>query len=421
MKFISLFSGIGGFDLALENAGMKCIAQVEIDKSCLRLLESKWSKVRRFTDVKECGRHNLSTTADLICGGFPCQDLSVAGKRAGLAGERSGLWWEFARIIDELNPKWFIIENVFGLLSSNNGKDFAIILRWMAERGYGVAWRVLDSKYFGVPQRRRRVFIVGHFADGRAAEILFEPEGSDRDIAPSGEEGESPSAYAIRRAQTGSNGWGIDTIAHTLDETGGDSVATQVGALQARDYKGVGTQYAEENKLVVEEDPLMFTVRCGKDGGGKGYLGSVDQAMTVGGNTQYLAEPPTVGALQARDSKGIGSTIDDKLIPVAVGHSGGATLKINEEVNTLNAQTDSETTAMFNGVCETNNQDTERHPYVGIRRLTPIECERLQGFPDGWTDGFSDSTRYRMLGNAVTVPVVEWIAKRIMENEKNGH
>jgi DNA (cytosine-5)-methyltransferase 1 len=258
-----------------------------------------------YTDVREIGVKTHGRTTNLICGGFPCQDVSLAGKRAGIAGERSGLWFEFARIIDELEPGWVIVENVPGLLSCNRGKDFAVIISWLANRGYGVAWRVLDAQYFGVPQRRRRVFIVGHFGDGRAAQVLFE-------------------------------------------STGGGGKTAQI---------------RQTGQIVAE----TFTVRTGKIGGGKGYLGSTEKAMTLGGQNQWV---------------------------IASGQSGA---EITQNISpTLTA----------------NHEAPILAP--GLRRLTPLECERLQGFPDGWTDGQSDAARYRQLGNAVAVPVVEWIAKRII-------
>jgi len=176
VKFGSLFSGIGGFDLSFERAGMECAWQCEIDAKARDVLRKHWPDVPIVEDVRDVGRDTVEPV-DLICGGFPCQDLSVAGKRAGLAGERSGLWFEFARIVEELKPRWVVVENVPGLLSSNRGADFAVVLQGLVERGYGVAWRVLDAQYFGVAQRRRRVFIVASLGDGCAAEILFEREG----------------------------------------------------------------------------------------------------------------------------------------------------------------------------------------------------------------------------------------------------
>src|SRR3990167_7940242 len=183
MRYGSLFSGIGGFDLGFDRAGMKCAWQVEIDTKCQDVLGTHWPGIERYSDVRTAGRDNLEPV-ELICGGFPCQDLSVAGRRAGLGGERSGLWFEFARIVGELAPRWVVVENVPGLLSSAGGRDFAVILRGLVERGYGVAWRILDAQYFGLAQRRRRVFVVGHLGDGRASQVLFESDGGAWDTAP---------------------------------------------------------------------------------------------------------------------------------------------------------------------------------------------------------------------------------------------
>jgi DNA (cytosine-5)-methyltransferase 1 len=161
MRFGSLFSGIGGFDLALERAGMECAWQVEIDVSCQRVLAKHWPDVKRYEDVRDCGKENLEPV-DLICGGFPCQDVSLAGKRAGLEGKRSTLWSEFSRIICELEPRWVVIENVFGLFSSDNGRFFGNILGDLAESGYDAEWEVLPASAFGAPHRRERVFIVAY-------------------------------------------------------------------------------------------------------------------------------------------------------------------------------------------------------------------------------------------------------------------
>ena len=171
----SLFSGIGGFDCGFERAGAETKWQVEIDPFCLAVLKTRFPKVKRFTDVKEVGKHNLEPV-DVISGGFPCQDLSTAGKRGGLSASRSVLFFEFARIIGELQPRWIVVENVPGLFSSNQGKDFRTVIETLCELGYGVAWRVLDSQFFGVAQRRRRVFIVGRFGKPCPAEVLFASE-----------------------------------------------------------------------------------------------------------------------------------------------------------------------------------------------------------------------------------------------------
>ena len=199
LTYGSLFSGVGGFDLGLDAVGMRCAWQVEKDHQARSVLRYRWADVPKFEDVKDVGKHDLRPV-QLICGGFPCQDLSVAGRRAGLAGERSGLFHEFMRIVDELAPRWVLIENVPGLLSSNGGRDMGTVVGTLAELGYGWAYRVLDAQNFGVPQRRRRVFIVGHSGGVCPPEILFEPE-SVRGNPPQGREaGEGPTRGVERGA-----------------------------------------------------------------------------------------------------------------------------------------------------------------------------------------------------------------------------
>lgn len=184
MNHLGLFSGIGGFEEAFRRAGANLIGVCEIEPSVQRVLRRHFPNVRLINDVKEIKKDTFGgTPIDLITGGFPCQDLSVAGQRKGLDGERSGLWLEYLRIIADHQPGWVVIENVPGLLSSYSGddppsdlqegeewevveeSDFAIILRGLVELGYGVAWRILDSEYDGVAQRRERVFIVGHLGE----------------------------------------------------------------------------------------------------------------------------------------------------------------------------------------------------------------------------------------------------------------
>ncbi len=223
LTYGSLFSGVGMFDLGLDQAGLKCKWKCEIDEDAREILYRHSPGVRVYTDVRKItGRsgkgwkgYQQVEPVDLIVGGFPCTNLSVAGRREGLAGDASGLWFEFHRILRELRPNWCIIENVPGLFSSwgrtepppyevparsfstreeaeawagrlehldrdwyvDEKSDYEIVLSGLSELGYGVAGRVFDTQYFGLAQRRKRVFIVGHFGDGRAAEVLFESEG----------------------------------------------------------------------------------------------------------------------------------------------------------------------------------------------------------------------------------------------------
>jgi DNA (cytosine-5)-methyltransferase 1 len=176
---VSLFAGVGGFDLALQRAGVKVVASVEIDTKAQGVLRHQFPDSTIFGDVsgvtgEQLIRAGFNPIGGIITGGFPCQDLSVAGKRAGLAGKRSGLFWEICRILDESGSETVILENVPGLLSSNNGRDMAVVIEALVKRGYRVGWRVLDAQYFGVPQRRRRVFIVGCLRDsGRTPEEIL--------------------------------------------------------------------------------------------------------------------------------------------------------------------------------------------------------------------------------------------------------
>jgi site-specific DNA-cytosine methylase len=182
----SLFAGIEGFGLGFRQAGFQTVWAVEKEPFCQAITRTHFPGTEIHSDVHDVGKHNLAAV-DVLTAGFPCQDLSVAGKRAGLGGARSGLFWQAHRIIGELQPAWFVIENVPGLFSSNSGRDFAILLRGLDELGYGLAWRVFDSQFFGVAQRRRRVFIVGCLGKPCPEAVLFESEGGEGDFAESGE------------------------------------------------------------------------------------------------------------------------------------------------------------------------------------------------------------------------------------------
>lgn len=179
MDFISLFAGIGGLDLGLERAGMECVAQVEIDEFCQKILNKHWPNVPKYKDVKDVGKRNLPS-AELVCGGFPCQPHSTAGKRIGSLDERD-LWGEYFRIICETRPKWIVAENVLGLLSSENGRFFGGILRDLASIGYDAEWQVLPAAAFGSTTIRERVFIVSYPSSFGWNNVLQKEALHDRD------------------------------------------------------------------------------------------------------------------------------------------------------------------------------------------------------------------------------------------------
>lgn len=176
---VSLFAGVGGFDLGAELGGFEVIGQVEIDKNCQQVLRQRFPNALLHDDVTTAiawaKENDLIGRVDIVCGGFPCQDVSVAGKRAGIAGARSGLFWEAIRFAEEVQAHTIVLENVPGLLSSNDGRDFGVVISTLADAGYShIEWRVLDSQFFGVPQRRRRVFIIGTTRNPSGSPILVE-------------------------------------------------------------------------------------------------------------------------------------------------------------------------------------------------------------------------------------------------------
>jgi DNA (cytosine-5)-methyltransferase 1 len=198
LRLASFFSGIGGVDLGFDRAGFETVYQNEIKPFCREVLDRHWPGVERSGDIRSVNVEDIPA-ADVWAAGFPCQDLSLArmGDRSGLRGSQSGLFFEFVRLARSAKPRVILLENVHGLLSSHGGRDFAIVLKTLDELGYGLAWRVLNSKDFGVPQQRRRVFLVGVLGDGRSAgEILFVSERSDRHTPARGSDGKkAPSLF----------------------------------------------------------------------------------------------------------------------------------------------------------------------------------------------------------------------------------
>lgn len=337
MNVLSLFSGIGGFDLGFERAGMTVVGMCEIDRHAQAVLRRRFPSATLHTDVRKVSYERGAV--DIICGGFPCQDLSVAGKRRGLAGDRSGLWYEFARIIDEAEPAWVVIENVPGLFSSNDGRDFAVIVDWLAQRGYGVGWRVLDAQGFGLAQRRKRVFIVASFGSPSGCTVLLESESVRRDSTQSRQAGQGRAGAVAHRT-----GDGVPRIAKTLTTGEGRRFSSDSETL-------LSTTYAIQGNIVDRE--------------------AKQSLMSGDGNINA---------------------------PLAIAMNGQ-----HQQWSTLHEQSHTLSTTRVEQVMS-----------VGVRRLTPTECERLQGFPDGWTEGQSDAQRYKQLGNAVAVPVAEWIGRRIL-------
>lgn len=206
MKYVSIFSGIEAASVAWERLGWTPVAFAEVDPFPSAVLAARYPDVPNLGDVTKIDWSPYRGTVDLVAGGSPCQSFSIAGKREGLQGA-SGLMWEYVRCVRDLVPDWLVWENVPGALSSSKGEDFRCLLESLDELGYGLAWRVLDAQYFGVAQRRRRVFVVGHFGDTRAASVLFEPESMRWDY-PTGEQKRKDLTRSIGRGVRSSSGGG---------------------------------------------------------------------------------------------------------------------------------------------------------------------------------------------------------------------
>lgn len=508
-KFISLFAGVGGFDLGMEQAGHECVAQVEWDKNAAGVLKHRWPNVPLFCDVSKVSADDLPD-ADFITYGFPCQDLSVAGKREGLDGKRSGLFYEATRLIRELRTRgcglrFAVAENVGGLFSADDGVALARCIRELLDSGScETGWRLLDSQYFGVAQRRKRVFIVSDFGGESCDEILAITESlpgypAPSREAPSREAGKGTAGDATKGvgeggafsdgSQTSSS---LTTRCHDqfMPDKGNFCAVIQaqstgsdpdlMATLCAKDNEKVrSNQWVKEGKAIVE----------GVDWYNNAVTGDINHTLKIGGDVPGVIEQKETYCLQgggetSQSSQGSGVNKDvaftlnglDK--HGVVSWNGDTTPKASEDVSvTLRSQQGGEGVGVAFHASQDPIHSEEHSPALGsnatigvttyewhnqdsrireqqqastlscnaggkegnlvqenltVRRLTPIECERLQGFPDNWTaekmeltlEGNewkatgkvvkqADGPRYKAMGNAVTVNVAEWIGKQI--------
>ncbi len=381
MNYLSVCDGIGAAHVAWKSLGWKCIGASEIERFPIEVVKHRHPEIAELGDMTRYHEWNIEAP-DLVCGGTPCQSFSVAGLRKGLADPRGNLALVFLGIVDHFRPKWVVWENVPGVLSSGERRDFGAFLGGLGELGYGFAHRVLDAQYFGLAQRRKRVFVVGHLGSWQcAAAVLFERHGLQGYPAPSRRKGER-TAPTISACPTGGGGLGTDaecdggliqswTIAGNAIGRG-DNSGPQRGDIS----EGVAHSMTTADRHAVVA-PVLVRMREGKEGGGKGPLVSEDQSLTLAtGNDQVLAYGDTAGTLRAQQGSGFRS----------------------------------------------NGTPVEGLAFHGmqVRRLTPGECEKLQGFSPGYTNipwrGKSeapDGPRYKALGNSWAVPVVGWIGQRI--------
>ncbi len=445
--------------MAWHPLGWEAVAYSEIERFPSEVLAHHYPSTPNLGDMTKFKEWSIESNVDLLVGGTPCQSFSVAGLRKGLDDPRGNLMLTYLAIADKYKPKWIVWENVPGVLSSNGGKDFGVFLGALGELGYGFAYRVLDAQYFGVAQRRRRVFVVGYLGDWRlAAAVLFERHSLSGNPAPSREKGQAiaPSvttgppfsrtgndrveceAMVVSKCLTarGAGGQNQDPETATLlpialaentigrqPQNGGNGDGfTNGGPMYTLNATGVHG--------VAQPIPFDTTQITSPQNGNNPKSGDPCHPLAAGAHPPAIAQPmaynisPGKGALKEdihiTDADAT-KTLDASASNPAM-HQGGTAILQPIGFDAYN----NDVTGDVSKTIDTG-QDYHHVPNIfqsmAVRRLTPVECERLQGFPDSYTDIKSknkptpDGPRYKALGNSMAVPVMAWIGQRIKQVE----
>ena len=410
MKYLSVCSGVEAATVAWHPLGWNPIGYAEIETFPSAVLNHHYPTVPNLGDITKYKEWNINGTVELLVGGTPCQAFSVAGLRKGLEDPRGNLTLVYTGILDRFKPKWFVWENVPGVLSSSGGRDFGSFLGAVAELGYGFSYRVLDAQYFGVPQRRRRVFVVGCLGDWvSASKVLFEPDCLSRDTEESRKTRE-------RTSSTTSSGvrGNIETFnRQSHSQFGVDPLASTV---KARDHK----QFTD--LVVYETHPADSRVR---------EMGDVCQTVTsrwgTGGGNVPIALQDISGRDKAQNGRGWND--DGVSYTLDAAATQGVAYSIREDAIAGNfSATQLQVTPALQALrpsVQSHHAQTFIAQKMAVRRLTPVECERLQGFPDNYTNipwrgkpESPDSLRYKAMGNSMAVPCMKWIGERIEMVEK---
>ena len=408
MKYGSVCSGIEAASVAWHNLGWEPQWFSEIEQFPSEVLKHRFPAVPNLGDMTTINQNPIADERpiDLLVGGTPCQSFSVAGLRKGLADPRGNLMLTFLSIADKFRPKWVVWENVPGVLSSNGGKDFGTFLGALGELGYGFAYRVLDAQHFGVAQRRRRVFVVGYLGDWRvAAAVLFERESLQGNTKPSRKKREEV----------------------TSDAEGSVGEAGQVVIDRAAFNQGENARF--EPRIEIEEtmsslvargphavaQPIAFEPgKMQRLGYGYSDNGTSPTLRSEPGDNQLaVAQPIAIDWRTAQVDQGITQTLKTDLAKMS-----GPCIAVDTYNQTISEHTSQ---TIGSSASDVNHYGAVLHS-MAIRRLTPKECERLQGFPDDWTkipyrnkpaDQCPDGPRYKACGNSMAVPVMRWIGERI--------
>ena len=465
MKYLSVCSGIEAASKAWEPIGWEPVAFSEIEPFPSAVLKHHWPEVPNLGDMSKYEQWNIpSGTVDLLVGGTPCQSFSVAGLRQGLKDPRGNLMLTYLAIAERLKPRWLVWENVPGVLSSNGGKDFGSFLGALGELGYGWAYRVLDAQWFGVAQRRRRVFVVAHLGKGNlAAKVLFESESVRRDTAPS-REARQGVASNVAPSLTASNDPSRSPQSSEVTQQVNAVLEAVAETLMASDHKGPG--HNRDHNFIMQptpaDNPQIFTPSShagykegigtlrsngGDLGGGSENLAvlyenhpndsrvtgphdvapsCVSRYGTGGGNVPLVQEAiafePGIATREGSDSRFV-----KELSPTLRKEMGDNQVAV--AVDIYNQAVGAKSQTLRSGASSIEHSGGVINPAdrMAVRRLTPRECERLQGFNDDHTlipwrnkpaDQCPDGPRYKALGNSMAVPCMAWIGKRIDAVEK---
>lgn len=421
MKFLDLFAGIGGFRLGMEQAGHECVGYVEFDKyarksyEAMHNIEGEWTAhdITRVTDddIRQLGDRGQ---IDCICGGFPCQSFSIAGQRGGFDDTRGTLFFEIVRFASILRPQYLFLENVKGLINHDGGDTFETILRALDELGYDAEWDLCNSKDFGVPQNRERVFIVGHLRNGRG-----------RKVFPVGRNNQAADIDVIGTTKKRQDSIGQREAVYSSDGS--------IGALTATDYKQpkriiemgrLDIKANDQNKRVYDSEGLSPTPTTMQGGGqepkvvinplqGKTKYGwhfeqevydanGLSRAVKAGGGSGNI--PKVLEPMKIRENTKKGYVEAIAWDGIRLDHPNGTTGRGRTQKQLSPTLTTSQ------------NAGTLTDDFR-IRKLTPKECFRLQGFPDKYFHKAqlvnSDTQLYKQAGNSVTVNVICEIAKKL--------
>jgi DNA (cytosine-5)-methyltransferase 1 len=448
MRFLSMFSGIDAASVAWNPLGWEAAAFCEIEAFPSAVLAHHYPNVPNLGDVTKADFSGIGPI-DLAVFGSPCQSFSIAGKRLGLDDPRGNLALYALGVVERLRPRWFLFENVPGLLSSGGGRDFGAFLGTVGDIGYQCAWRTLDAQYFNVPQRRRRVFVVGHLGDWRrAAAVLFERHSLSGHPAPRREAREAVAALTANGVGTCGADDNQGQAGHLIPQGyGGETAPTLNAAFGSK--LGLDNQHIDAGAgLFVAHSLRGEGFDASGDGARRGTPLVPVQSFQwqSGGDARGLELRDTVSALVKEQTPAIcfsakdhgGDAMEDCSPTLrADGHSGShanagvmpavafSIMPMNSGKDYKARETDVAQPVMAGGPVG-GNQGGDYICQSAVRRLTPRECERLQGFPDDFTQipwrgkpasECPDGPRYKALGNSMAVPVMSWVGERIQQVE----